>query len=51
MAQDRFIFMPIRPITRRRIENFKKNRRGYWSLWIFMALLLVTLPASVCLVS
>jgi microcin C transport system permease protein len=46
MAQDRFIFMPIRPITRRRIENFKKNRRGYWSLWIFMALLLVTLPAE-----
>lgn len=46
MAQDRFLFMPIRPISRRRIDNFKKNRRGYWSLWIFMALLLVTLPAE-----
>jgi microcin C transport system permease protein len=36
MAQDRFLFIPIRPITRRRIENFRKNQRGYWSFWIFL---------------
>ncbi len=26
------------PITRRRLANFRANRRGYWSLWIFLAL-------------
>lgn len=31
------------PLTARRWENFKANRRGYWSLWIFMALFLLTL--------
>lgn len=46
MAQDRFLFLPIRPITRRRIVNFQKNRRGYWSLWIFLALLVISLPAE-----
>ena len=46
MVQDRFLFIRIRPITRRRIANFKKNRRGYWSLWIFLALLLISLPAE-----
>jgi microcin C transport system permease protein len=33
-------------MTRRRLQNFKANRRGYWSLWIFFFLLLVTLPAE-----
>jgi microcin C transport system permease protein len=46
MVQDRFLFIPIRPITKRRIENFRKNRRGYWSFWVFLALLLLTLPAE-----
>jgi microcin C transport system permease protein len=36
----------LSPITRRRLHNFRANRRGYWSLWIFLALLLVTLPAE-----
>ena len=26
------------PINQRRLQNFKANRRGYWSLWIFLAL-------------
>ena len=34
------------PITQRRIENFKANRRGWWSLWIFLALFLVSLFAE-----
>ena len=46
MAQDSFLFFPVRPITRRRIENFRKNRRGYWSFWIFLLLLLLSLPAE-----
>ncbi|MEX2524777.1 MAG: ABC transporter permease [Gammaproteobacteria bacterium] len=38
--------MELSPITRRRLQNFRANRRGYWSLWIFLALLLITLPAE-----
>jgi len=46
MAQDSFLLFPVRPITRRRIENFRKNSRGYWSFWIFLLLLLLSLPAE-----
>ena len=31
-------FVALSPLGRRRWENFKANRRGYWSLWIFLAL-------------
>jgi microcin C transport system permease protein len=34
------------PINIRRWRNFKANRRGYWSLWIFLALFIVTLFAE-----
>jgi microcin C transport system permease protein len=34
------------PITQRRIANFKANRRGYWSMWIFLVLFLLTLFAE-----
>ncbi|PPR09223.1 MAG: Inner membrane ABC transporter permease protein YejE [Alphaproteobacteria bacterium MarineAlpha11_Bin1] len=36
----------VSPLNLRRIENFKRNRRGRWSLWIFTALFLGTLPAE-----
>jgi microcin C transport system permease protein len=36
----------ISQINQRRIENFKKNRRGYWSLWIFLILFVLTLFAE-----
>lgn len=39
--------MAIGEIGRRRIRTFKANRRGYWSLWIFSVLFLVTLFADV----
>src|ERR1043165_4379020 len=45
-AGDVFLGRRITPITRRRIENFKANRRGFWSLWIFLALFLVSLFAE-----
>jgi microcin C transport system permease protein len=35
------------PINRRRWENFKANRRGYWSLWIFLGLFVFSLFADV----
>ncbi len=28
----------LSPVAKRRWENFKANRRGYWSFWIFLAL-------------
>ncbi len=36
----------LSPLARRRLQNFRANRRGYWSLWIFLALLVLTLPAE-----
>ena len=39
--------MRISPINHRRLENFKANRRGYWSLWIFMGLFVVSLFADI----
>jgi microcin C transport system permease protein len=38
--------MRLSPLNQRRWANFRKNRRGYWSLWIFLALFLVTLGAE-----
>jgi microcin C transport system permease protein len=37
----------IGEIGKRRIRTFKANRRGYWSLWIFSVLFVVTLFAEV----
>ena len=39
-------FRPTDPLARRRLSNFRANRRGYWSFWAFMVLFLVTLPAE-----
>ena len=39
-------WIKISPINKRRWENFKANRRGYWSLWVFLALFLVSLFAE-----
>jgi microcin C transport system permease protein len=38
--------LAISPINRRRWQNFKANRRGYWSFWIFLVLFVVTLGAE-----
>jgi microcin C transport system permease protein len=37
----------VTPLNRRRLENFQANRRGYYSLWIFGVLFVVTLFAEV----
>jgi len=34
------------PTTRRRWHNFSSNRRGYWSLWIFLVLFVLSLFAE-----
>jgi len=36
----------LSPINARRMENFKSNRRGFWSLWIFLILFIVCLFAE-----
>jgi len=33
----------LSPLNQRRWANFKANRRGYWSLWIFMVLFVLSL--------
>lgn len=34
------------PIMRRRIDAFCRNRRGFWSLWIFLTLFILSLGAE-----
>jgi microcin C transport system permease protein len=36
----------LSPTNRRRWENFKANRRGYWSLWIFLGVFVLSLFAE-----
>ena len=36
----------LTPLTRRRLANFRANRRGFWSLWIFLALFVLSLGAE-----
>ena len=39
-------FIRLSPLNRRRLQNFKANRRGYWSFWIFMVLFVLSLFAE-----
>ncbi|GAA4531589.1 ABC transporter permease [Chelativorans composti] len=36
----------LSPLNQRRWQNFKANRRGYWSLWIFLGLFILSLFAE-----
>src|SRR5207245_3608392 len=45
-AGDVFLGRRITPLTRRRLDNFRANRRGFWSLWIFLVLFVVSLFAE-----
>ncbi len=37
----------LSPINRRRLANFRRNKRGYWSFWIFLVLFGLSLAANV----
>jgi microcin C transport system permease protein len=39
-------WLKLSPINRRRLNNFKANKRGWWSLWIFLALFVLSLFAE-----
>lgn len=43
----RFLWWKITPLAARRLANFRANRRGFWSLWIFLALFVLSLFAEV----
>ncbi len=36
----------LSPLNQRRWQNFKANRRGYWSLWLFLVLFVISLFAE-----
>lgn len=38
--------MAFSPITQRRLAQFKANKRGYWSFWIFLFLLILCISAE-----
>ncbi len=38
--------MTLSPITARRLQQFRANKRGYWSFWIFLALFILCLGAE-----
>lgn len=39
--------MALSSIARRRIEQFRRNRRGYWAAWIFLSLMVFTMFAEI----
>ena len=46
-ARKRVLGLSVTPLNQRRWANFRANRRGYWSLWLFLALFVLTLLAEV----
>ena len=45
-SADRVLGMRVSPITQRRLYNFRANRRGWWSFWIFLILFILSLFAE-----
>ena len=46
MERQRFLDLSIGPLTARRLATFRANRRGFWSMWIFLALFVASLFAE-----
>ena len=45
-AGNRVLGFRVTPMTRRRLANFRANRRGFWSLWLFLVLFVLSLFAE-----
>ena len=45
-ADLRMIRLNLTPMNRRRLENFRRNRRGYWSFWIFLVLFVASMGSE-----
>ncbi len=39
-------WLRLAPVNRRRLDNFRRNRRGYWSFWLFLSLFVLSLFAE-----
>ncbi len=37
----------LTPLTRRRLNKFRNNKRGFWSLWLFLLLFVLSLSADI----
>ncbi|ARN81642.1 ABC transporter permease [Methylocystis bryophila] len=46
-ASRSFLGLHLTPLDERRLENFKANRRGFWSFWVFLALFVISLSSNV----
>jgi len=44
--EHKFLWWRIRPLTARRLSTFRAHKRGYWSMWVFLVLFVVTLFAE-----
>ena len=44
--EQRLLGFRLSRLNQRRLTNFRRNRRGYWSTWIFALLFLGSLPAE-----
>jgi microcin C transport system permease protein len=42
----RVLGLRLTPLGQRRLANFRANRRGFWSLWVFLTLFVVSLFAE-----
>ena len=47
VRKERFLGLKVSPLNRRRLYNFRANQRGFWSLWVFLALFGLSLVAEV----
>jgi len=47
VARETALGISMSPITARRLRNFRANKRGYWSFWIFLVLFGFSLFAEV----
>jgi microcin C transport system permease protein len=46
VTERRVIGIRITPLTARRLHNFRANKRGFWSLWLFLGLFVFSLFAE-----
>ena len=42
----KFLWWRVRPVTARRLANFRAHKRGYWALWVFLFLFVFSLFAE-----
>ncbi len=45
-TRDTFLGMRVTPLTRRRLDLFRRNHLAFWSLWVFAAIFLISLFAE-----